>query len=156
MKKILLYLIGCMVVTGGAWAALQDGLVAYWPLEDNLSDVTGNGHDGTPFNAAGLTYVAGKIGQAANFSAAGTGVNTGQWSPNVHNGPFSVACWARWKSGAGSQWQGLIGKADSWSSANDTPTENNKKEYWFLEIGDVTGSNSIHFEAPGSGVWQNS
>ena len=154
MKKILLYLMGCLVVTGGAWAALQDGLVAYWPLEDNLNDVTGNGHNGTGFNAgAGLTYVAGKVGQSLNVDGTGGhGVDTGTWSPNVHTGPFSVACWARWKGG-GSQWQGLIGKADAWGSA-DTTTENNIKEYWYIESGDTTGTNALYFQTPNSGAWQ--
>ena len=117
MKKILLYLIGCLVVTGGAWATLQDGLVAYWPLEKNLLDATGNGHDGTSYSGTdGVSYVAGKLGDAINFDGQwGRGVNTGVWSPNVHNGPFSVACWARWKTGGAQLWQGLVGKSLSWS-----------------------------------------
>ncbi len=157
MKKFLMVMMGCMLASGGGvWASLQDGLVAYWPVDDNLIDVTGNGHDGTAYNGgAGLTYVAGKIGQALRIDGQyGHGVDTGTWSPNVHNGAFSIACWARWKTGAGGQWQGLIGKADAWGSA-DTPTENNIREYWYLEIGDVTGTNALYMQCPGSGgAWQ--
>lgn len=48
--------------------ALTDNLEAFWKLSDE-SDASGNGHtlsrDGTP---PGVTYVAGKIGDAASFT----------------------------------------------------------------------------------------
>ena len=41
-----------ILVTGNLQAAMFDGLVAYWPLDDNVSnnvvlDISGNGNDGT-------------------------------------------------------------------------------------------------------------
>ena len=121
---ILTFLCLGLLIHPTAQAALKDGLVAYWPVDGNLTDETGNGHNGTALNGGGaLSYVPGKFGQAANFSGVwGGGVDTGTWSPNVHNGPFSLACWARWQAGGQSQWQGLIAKRDQWSATADTPS----------------------------------
>ncbi len=144
-----------------AFAAVNDGLVAYWPVEGNLIDESGNEHNGTGLNGgAGITYEQGKLGQCVTFDGQwGHGVDTGTWSPNVHNGPFSVACWARWRTGGASQWQGLVGKRDQWNNTADTPTENNRRGYWYLEFSHDNATpqtaQNLYFQSPQDGPWQN-
>ena len=66
---ILTFLCLGLMIHPMAQAAVKDGLVAYWPVDGNLADETGNGHNGTALNGGGaLSYVPGKFGQAANFS----------------------------------------------------------------------------------------
>jgi hypothetical protein len=160
---ILTFLCLGLLIHPTASAALKDGLVAYWPVDGNLADESGNGHNGTALNGgAALSYVPGKFGQAANFSGAwGGGVDTGTWSPNVHNGPFSMACWARWQAGGQSQWQGLIGKRDQWSGTADTPEANNMRMYWYIEFSHDAASpaanqktRDLYFQSNRGGPWQ--
>lgn len=49
---------------------LNDGLIAYWPLNGNANDASGNGHHGS--EQGSITYVSGRNdeGQAANFDGA--------------------------------------------------------------------------------------
>ncbi len=49
--------------------ALSDGLVAYWEMDGDWLDSTGNGHDGTPGGDPG--FVPGMFGQAGWFDGAG-------------------------------------------------------------------------------------
>ena len=59
MKRMVTVLIGVMIMTVSvntqiASADLNDGLVAYWPADGDAIDATGNGHDGTLMNGAGI------------------------------------------------------------------------------------------------------
>jgi hypothetical protein len=47
-------------------AGIEDSLVAYWPLDDSLADVTGNGHDGEMINGV-VTYIPGIKGGAVKL-----------------------------------------------------------------------------------------
>ena len=47
-------------------AGIEEGLVAYWPLDDSLADVTGNGHDGVMLNGV-VTYIPGIKGGAVKL-----------------------------------------------------------------------------------------
>src|SRR5690606_19368161 len=49
-----------------------NGLVAHWPFNGNVADVSGNGHNGTAYN---ITYGAGKAG-TANTAAVFNGTNS--------------------------------------------------------------------------------
>jgi hypothetical protein len=61
-------------------------LIAHWPLNGNTNDVSGNGYDGTPTN---ITYVAGKIGQAASFNGTNS-VSTVNNFPLIFVGSVSL------------------------------------------------------------------
>lgn len=55
---------------------LQNGLVAHYNFNGDVKDVTGNGHDGTPYN---ITYTTGMTGQpnsAAHFNGGNSYVTT--------------------------------------------------------------------------------
>jgi hypothetical protein len=92
-------------------------LVAYYALENNANDGSGNGHHGNPQGAP--TYVTGPAGYgtAMHFdgTTAGNYVDLGTFDPSAATGELTVAVWAKW-DGLSGYWQGLIGKRDSWSA----------------------------------------
>jgi len=52
---------------------LNSGLIAYYPLDGNTNDVSGNGHNGTAYG--GLSYIAGKKGLAASYDGIDDYIN---------------------------------------------------------------------------------
>jgi hypothetical protein len=71
MKKLmLLVLLGVIVAFGGTVnAGLGDGLVGYWPFDDNADDMIGD-NNGTLMGSA--SYVDGKLGKAVSTSNENT------------------------------------------------------------------------------------
>ncbi|MBN2130426.1 MAG: LamG domain-containing protein [Sedimentisphaerales bacterium] len=96
------------------------GLVAHYELEGDLADSSGNGHDGVFGGDPNFpaSYVAGPagLGQAMLFDGTGghQNVELGTFNPSAATGQLTVALWAKW-NGLSDQWQGLIGKRDSWA-----------------------------------------
>jgi hypothetical protein len=54
------------VICNSTCVALRQGLVGYWPLNENTSDMSGNGNNGVLTNSPSL--VAGKVGQGYLFN----------------------------------------------------------------------------------------
>jgi hypothetical protein len=124
------------------------GLVAYYALENDTKDSSGNGFDGTVMvdpndpNAVPPTYVQGPAGFGTAMLFDGKGdhyVDCGTLNPSAATGQLSVALWAKW-NGLTEFWQGLIGKRDSWS-ADDM--------MWQIEASQTDGA--LHFQRDGSG-----
>ena len=69
MRKIVFLLVVVCLTASYAGAALTDGLVAYWPFDDNANDLAGS-NNGTLMG--GASYVPGKIGQAVATSSEDT------------------------------------------------------------------------------------
>jgi len=94
-------------------------LVAYYALESNTNDGSGNGHHGDPCGAP--TYVAGPAGYgtAMHFDGTSPGnyVDLGTFDPSAATGELTVALWAKW-DGLSGYWQGLIAKRDTWSATD--------------------------------------
>jgi hypothetical protein len=88
-------------------------LEAYYPLNGDTLDASGNGRDGT---AVGGTYVAGADGQGMLFSPdpGDDYVNCGTWNPSEATGQLGVSIWLNW-NGVSGQYMGLIGKRDTWA-----------------------------------------
>jgi hypothetical protein len=117
------------------------GLVAQYTLENNVKDVTGNGHDGTLIGTP--TYVAGPAGKGMGllFSGApGQGIDLGTFNPSEKTGMLSVSLWAKW-NGLSTQWQGLIGKRNTWDPA---------QMMWQIEASQTTGTLSFTRSGAGS------
>jgi regulation of enolase protein 1 (concanavalin A-like superfamily) len=102
---------------------LQDpgtsGLLVYCPLENDFNDLSGNGNDGMlagdpNFPAA---FVDGAVGTGMLFDGTSghEHVDLGTFNPTAATGQLSVSLWAKW-DGLSGQWQGLIGKRDSWAA----------------------------------------
>jgi hypothetical protein len=69
-------------------------LIAHWPLNGNTNDISGNGYNGTPTN---ITYVAGKIGQAASFNGTTSVVDLSSFT--TPNSDFTVSAWVKITTG---------------------------------------------------------
>jgi hypothetical protein len=99
------------------------GLVAYYALENNVEDSSGNGRHGTltgdpNFPVAYVNGPAG-FGQAMLFDGADghQHVDLGTFNPTEKTDQLTVALWAKW-DGPSDYWQGLIGKrhGGTWDS----------------------------------------
>jgi hypothetical protein len=121
---------GEVVWLAGRNAVYTDGLVAYYPLLNSVRDASGNDYDGVLRGAP--TYVDGPedYGAAMHFGGAGNFVDLGTFNPSVGTGKITVALWAKW-DGLNGEWQGLIGKRDTWD-ADDM--------MWQIQANDKTGS----------------
>lgn len=90
MKKLvallgMTLLFVCSIST--AYADLNEGLVAYYPLDGNVNDLSGNGNHGTKFG--GPSYAAGVSGSAVNLDGVDDYVNL-SGSILSETGSFSV------------------------------------------------------------------
>ncbi len=103
-----------------------DSPVAHWKLDEGSGrtarDSSGSGHDGTAQSDPDWVDGPDGYGRAMYFdgsdpAAAPAWVNCGTWNPSQTTGQITVSLWAKW-DGLTDQWQGLVGKADSWD-AND-------------------------------------
>jgi hypothetical protein len=102
MHKNLAYLIAfamviCLIPIVVS-AGIDEGLVAYWPLDegagDTTSDVSGNGSDGT-LNG-GPTWTEGKLGGALDFDGNDDYVDCG--NPTIldfSTNDFTISAWAK-------------------------------------------------------------
>ena len=110
------------------------GLVAAYSFENDVKDSSGNGHDGTILGTP--TYVDGPTGKGKGMlfpGTAGNAVNLGTFNPSEKTGMLSVSLWAKW-NGLTTQWQGLIGKRDSWADG---------ETMWQIEAAQTTGALSF-------------
>ena len=80
------------------------GLVGWWPLNGNTNDISGFSRNGT---ASNLTYAAGKIGQAGNFSNSTITIGTGNtFFPAA---TFTLSAWIKTPGlGAGMSINGIL------------------------------------------------
>ena len=68
-RSMLVFLIFVFVIGVYSYSlhgGIEEGLVAYWSLDDSLADVTGNGHDGVMINGV-VTYIPGIKGGAVKL-----------------------------------------------------------------------------------------
>jgi beta-galactosidase len=117
------------------------GATTLYAFENDATDSSGNGNDGTP---SGITYVAGKIGSAAaNFNGTTAAVG----SALVTADDFSVALWVKTTGGssagtATSQWWAGKGLVDGDVSGNPadwgTSITNGKFAFGIGGASDVT------------------
>ena len=60
---------------GPGYADLNTGLVAYYPLDGNANDASGNGNHGT--ENGDVTYATGRVGQAITLDGVGDWIHVG-------------------------------------------------------------------------------
>jgi hypothetical protein len=79
---------------------LKDGLVAYYPLQADGRDASGNGNDGVPHNVSPATNRFGQPAQALYFNTNG-GSYIDCSSPQIlqFSGDFTVSAWANFSGG---------------------------------------------------------
>ncbi len=87
-----------LVVTGTAFAGIDDGLVGNWPFNGNANDETGNGHNGTVYGASLTTDRFGNSNSAYNFDGVNDYINISD-SPDLDFGPgdsFTLCTWVQY------------------------------------------------------------
>ena len=116
------------------------GLVAYYALENNTQDGSGNDYHGIA--VGGPSYVNGPVGHGTAMEFDGTGaqyVDLGTFDPSALTRKLSVSLWARW-NGLTDFYQGLIGKRDSgWAAA---------EMMWQIEANQTVGD--VRFQREGT------
>ncbi len=125
------------------------GLVAYYAFENNLTDGSGNGHNGTLAGDANLPvkYVTGPagFGQALLFDGGQSGhqfVELGTFNPSAATDQLSIALWAKW-DGPSDYWQSLIAKRHSGAWDRNIMM-------WYFEL--ERNAWDVRFYREGSGV----
>ena len=123
---------------------LPIGLVAYYAMENNTEDSSGNNNHGIAVGSP--VYVAGPAGKgmAIQFSGAiGQYVDLGTFNPSEVTDLLSVSLWAKW-NGLSGLYQGLIAKRNTWNAA---------QMMWQIEANQATGALTFSRQNsyPGSG-----
>lgn len=70
------------------------GLLGYWPLENNILDASGSGHNGVNFGST--VYAAGQIGRSKDFDGDDDYFTVGDSIDYIPllNDPLTIALWA--------------------------------------------------------------
>jgi hypothetical protein len=110
MKKILFVLtvfaIVILLSVSKGWADINNGLVAYWPFNYNLNDVTGNGHDGEMINGSVL-YIQGVKGKGIKLpGTTDARISLPPWVPA--NSSLTISGWVN-VSNQDELWNGYQG-----------------------------------------------
>jgi len=110
---------GLCVVLGvfPAFAGIHEGLVAYYPFDGNMQDVSGNNNSGQA--AGNLTYQAGKFGQAACFDGVDAYINVRR----TLDADFTLSAWIKTagpslRGGQCYEGNGVLW-SDVWGEGND-------------------------------------
>jgi hypothetical protein len=112
-------LIAILAIAGAARAAIEDGLVSYWPFDGNLQDLL-DVNDGT-FVGTNTTqsYTPSKFGQGIDLDGVDQHVNVGNSSTldmdvngaGLKTGHVSISAWFR-VDGFSKDWQALVAKGE--------------------------------------------
>ncbi|MCH2062866.1 MAG: hypothetical protein MK194_03970, partial [Roseibacillus sp.] len=94
MKNLIPHSLLTLCVLAGALLPAQAALVAWWPLDNDGSDASGNGHDavvvGTGVNA-GQPGANAATGQSTDFT--GNGHLDVPWASALNTESFTLALW---------------------------------------------------------------
>jgi len=117
MKKIALYVICTLPFTGIA------DLVAYYPLDNNANDASGNGHNGA-ITGTGISFGQAGANAATGLSAdfTGSGHIDVPYNTALNTADFTVTLWthADVAGGGGSNYRSPITNRDDVSSGAET------------------------------------
>lgn len=92
--SILIVLVVCFTSFGAVSAAINDGLVAYYPFNGNANDESGNGNGGVVTGAVLTTDRLGSVNSAYSFNNNGDAVIIG--NPTAFQlQDFSIAAWVK-------------------------------------------------------------
>ncbi len=130
MCKKLIYLVSIVFVLGLA-STVSAELVAYWRFEGDFVDATGNGHDGTSFDAPAIVDdpVRGQVletdGTARVRVADAVDLNYGE------NESFSYMVWANYDPGlVGSGWRTIFVKGRTQDGGGTTYNADALYGFW--------------------------
>ncbi|MHC4594940.1 MAG: hypothetical protein ACYS19_08350 [Planctomycetota bacterium] len=91
--------VALLLVLGICTGTTLAELIAYWPFNEGqgteVSDVTGNGNDGT--FSGDVEWVPGHKGTAVRLDTAGERVVTTAIDPTAANNAMTLAAWINWE-----------------------------------------------------------
>jgi len=90
-NAILSFLTIAIVVTTTASQPVN-GLVAYYPLDGSTVDISGNAHNGTPYNVSTTTDRFGQAGGAYHFNGISSHIDFGSWFSYPY---FTLSFWMK-------------------------------------------------------------
>ena len=95
--------------------SIETGLIAYWPLDGNTNDVSGNGHNGTGYNLTATTDRFGNPNSAYHFDGSTSYISVPDATDLRLNGTdFTMNAWVNLDSGIGNVLtKRLAGTADA-------------------------------------------
>jgi hypothetical protein len=141
------------------------GVIAWWPLDNDASDASGNGHDGAVVGGTvnfGQAGANGATGLSASFPNQGhidvpyaAALNPGTQSPNG-SGSFTIALWANSSSNGGFN-SPFTAREDNGASVNGPIIYNNNGgnwSYWAGNNGPSGAWNAINGPAVPVNTWQ--
>jgi len=134
-------------------ATLGTGLVSFWPGDGNADDIRG-GHDGTAQN--GLSYVAGRVGQAFSFDGlddlVGSIGDPSTYSFIQNTGVFSIVAWMRLDNPAALLQQAITGNTDTTSDKGHFFIWENSDGLQHLRVGLVNATPGVPVIESSSGT----
>jgi hypothetical protein len=112
-------LIAILTIAGAARAAINDGLVSYWPFDGTLEDLHG-ANDGTFVGTGTPSYTASKFGPGIDLDGADQYVNVGNGpsldmdvnGAGAKTGSVSISAWFR-VDAFDTTWQALVAKGEA-------------------------------------------
>lgn len=94
--------------------ALTDNIVAYWKLDESTGNAADSVASYTLTNTNTVTYVAGKINNAADFGTANTNKKlTIADNLGITSGSITISCWAKLNTEIASGTWGFVQKGNS-------------------------------------------
>lgn len=99
MKKLLLFIVVALT-TLNVNAQLNSGLVAYWPLDGNANDISGNGHNGYYKTVDWVSDRSSLLNTGCAAYIESEIVISDDLSGYMRSTPFSLSFWFRKKQGA--------------------------------------------------------
>ena len=112
-------LIAILTIAGAARAAIDDGLVSYWPFDGNLQDVLAVNNGTLVGTNTTPSYTPSKFGQGIDLDGVDQHVNVGNSSTldmdvngaGAKTGHVSISAWFR-VDGFDKTWQALVAKGE--------------------------------------------
>lgn len=136
--KHLLPVTGCALIALSTTQVSKAAVLAWWPLDTDANDASGNGHHGTVVNGTvnfGFGGANANTGSAAEFPNDGhitvpfaTALNPGTQTPNG-SGSYTIALWARSTDNAGFN-SPLSNREDNGTTVNGQIIYNNSTGVW--------------------------
>jgi hypothetical protein len=111
-------------------APVAPGIVGYWPLDNNLNDVSGNGHNGNDQN--GITFDNGDVptplgsGYSINMTGSDRGVRIDSDMGSAFNlDTLTVSCWVKgWPNDDGEPFVSKNGEGTGWQLRKNNSNPN--------------------------------
>jgi hypothetical protein len=94
---------------------VMEGLVAYYPLDGDGRDSSGNGYDCTGHN--GVAFGSGRVGQAAVFDGIDDFLSCGRIDAVLNPESFTLAAWILLEERAGADVYGVMSNVGPWRAS---------------------------------------